>query len=187
MTTFEANISARRTPEPEAPVFTPNTTDPMVSSIGGSSEIVSVATIDYGNSGLLAYGFGQNGCSGPETLAAPSAPKAGTTSFRFIGSGAPPSSLGLCLIGNVPDPLGTDVFGVGIPIYIDAFASTYLATLDITSNPTGDAATVPITIPANLVGVDYFAQAIWYWPPAICSLPPLNLSSTNALKITIQP
>ncbi|MBI3817233.1 MAG: hypothetical protein HY286_00975 [Planctomycetes bacterium] len=165
-------------------IFTPNTSDPMVSSPGGSAEIVFMTTIDYGNSGYLAYGAGSSGCTGPETIAGMSSPKAGTTSFRFVGSNAPANSLGLVLVSDVPDFIGNDVLGIGVILYLDLINSTQLMPFDIYSDSTGHAATNPIAIPASMAGQTFYGQGVWYW--TTCSLPPLNLSTTNGLEFTIQ-
>lgn len=164
--------------------FTPATSDPQVSSTGASSEIVYMTIVDYGNLGHMEYGVGTSGCNGAQMLEGAGTPKAGTTSYRLVGSNVPPSSLGLCLVTDVPDFVGNDQLGIGVILYLDLALSTEINILDINSDSIGNAATPPITIPASLVGVDFYAQAIWYWTS--CSLPPLNLSSTNLLKITVQ-
>ncbi|MBI3817232.1 MAG: hypothetical protein HY286_00970 [Planctomycetes bacterium] len=165
-------------------VFTPDTSDPKVSGVGGSAEITYITTIDYGNSGYLAYGAGSSGCTGPETIAGMSSPKAGTTSFRFVGSNAPANSLGLVLVSDVPDFIGNDVLGIGVILYLDLINSTQLMPFDIYSDSTGHAATNPIAIPASMAGQTFYGQGVWYW--TTCSLPPLNLSTTNGLEFTIQ-
>ncbi|MFN0207104.1 MAG: hypothetical protein ACKVS6_12445 [Planctomycetota bacterium] len=164
--------------------FTPKTSDPQISSTGGSSEIVYMTIVDYGNYGHMDYGAGTSGCNGAQRLEGAGTPKAGTTSYRLVGSNVPPNSLGLCLVTDVPDFVGNDQLGIGVTLHLDLALSTEINILDINSDSVGNAATPPITIPASLVGLDFYAQAIWYWTS--CSLPPLNLSSTNGLKITIQ-
>lgn len=162
----------------------PNTASPSVSSAGGFAEIVTITEVDYGGLGLFAYGAGTPGCDGPQVLYGLTAPKGGTTSFRLLCTNAPAFSLGLVLIGNAPDVIGTDVLGINVPLYIDIFASTEFLTADIYSDGSGLSATAPLNIPAALTGQDFYAQALWYW--TTCGLPPLNLSGSNGLKLTIQ-
>jgi hypothetical protein len=162
----------------------PETSDPMVSSAGGSSEQVTMTEIDFGGLGLVQYGAGLAGCNGPQILYGNGAPEAGTSSFRLVCSNPPDFSLGLGLLGNVPDPFGTDYFSIGVPVFIDVFASTQFFGLNFYSNGSGDSVSDPIAIPANLVGSTFYAQAFWVW--STCSIPLFNVSSSNGLAFTIQ-
>ncbi len=165
-------------------VFTPSTTDPKVSSAGASGEAAYLAVVDYGAAGLSAYGTGTPGCDGPIAFTGLGAPKAGVAGYRFLGSKAPPSALGLVLATDAADFAGTDLFGLGFVLHVDLLQATEVSTFDIFSDASGQAATAPFAIPPSLAGKTYYAQSIWVW--SSCPLPPWGLSSSNGLVLAIQ-
>ncbi|MBI3817089.1 MAG: SBBP repeat-containing protein [Planctomycetes bacterium] len=141
--------------------------------------------------GLSNYGAGTPGCSGPQLLQA-TYPKVGNALFSMSNTGAPLDSLGLLLVADQQDPVGSDFFGVGIQLLLDLPASTELYTFDIVSNDLGgNAALTPIPNNPTLANRTFFAQAIWAWLSGPqCNNnwnPPYGLSSSNGIVITIQP
>jgi hypothetical protein len=164
--------------------FVTENADPKVSSTGGSSEIVYICEVDHSGIGLLNYGNGVSGCAGPHVLTGNSAPKAGTSTFRFVCSNPPAFSLGLVLVGDVPNPAGFDYLNIGVPLFVDPFASTTLLGVNIYSNGIGDSVSDAVPLAPGLVGMNFFAQAVWL--SNTCAIPPFNLSSSNGLALTIQ-
>jgi hypothetical protein len=137
---------------------------------------------------LVSYGAPTPGCNGSPILSATPAPFVNTPSFTLRSTLAPPSSLGLVLLTNVPDVVGSDPFGIGVQLHVDLFFSTEVITLDAFSDAFGDCA-VPAGIANNplLGGLTYYGQILWAWPFSTCFVPPYNLSTTQGLAITIQP
>ncbi|MBI3818955.1 MAG: VCBS repeat-containing protein [Planctomycetes bacterium] len=133
------------------------------------------------------FGTGMQGCNGMEVPGANSIPTIGNDAFAITCTNAPPSASGVAIIGNMALNPGSDIFNVGIFIDVDFLGSTELFILDMQSNGNGVGfASIPIPNNSQLVGKTYYAQAIWSWGN-ICSLPPLGLSSSLGLAITLQP
>lgn len=149
---------------------------------------VSVSVLAPGTPiGLTKYGVGTAGCDGSHDLNGNASPKVGSPYFALVATNAPPVSLGLGVVTDSQDLLGSDPFGIGVTLYVDFFAATEVLSLDFVSDSTGHAtAAAPVPNSPLLVGKSYYGQAIfvWIWP---CVLPPLNLSSSNGLTITLQP
>lgn len=160
----------------------------LISSAGGSAEFTSILDIPFGVfDGMSNYGIGTPGCAGPQNMSANSAPVVNNPSFYLTTTNCPPSSLGLILVANAPDAIGTDPLSIGILLHIDLINSTELVPIDSVSNGFGFAASMgPIPIDPTLAGLTFYAQSIWAWT-SCTTAPPLNLSSSNGLAITIQP
>jgi hypothetical protein len=138
--------------------------------------------------GTGTYGTGTPGCQGILTQAAHGIPTFGNAAFAIDVHQAPPTSLGFLLIGDVADFVGTDYFGLGLLFHVSVPNSVFLAALDCTSGPGGDAH-VPAPIPNNpaLFGNTYYSQGVFLEAfGAKCSHSPLKLVSSNGLAITIQ-
>jgi hypothetical protein len=130
------------------------------------------------------YGTGTPGCAVTHTLGANLAPEIGASNFALTCNNAPPSSLGLALVSNSQDLTGSDPFAIGVLLHVDLFIATEVLSLDIVSDPAGQAlAPAPIPNTPPLVGSPYFACALWVW--SSCSLPPFQLSSSRGLALTI--
>ena len=107
-------------------------------------------------------GTGTPGCSGTLALNAPLDPKIGEAGFELLCSNAPANTLGLGLIANVGDPLGSDPLGLGVKFHIDVFNSTELYSADFLSDGSGEGrAALPIPNNPFIVGHSYTAQAFW--------------------------
>ena len=135
--------------------------------------------------GVLPYGAGTPGCAGHHHFAAVTAPGIGNPTFQLRCDAVPASSVGLVLVADVPDLGGSDSLFVGILLYVNVFSSGFLAGIDMPSTPLG-IGNLSFGIPANpsLVGNTYYFQSVWYWGSA-CPLPPLGLSSSNGLSVTL--
>lgn len=137
--------------------------------------------------GLQPFGTGTPGCLGPHLVGANSCPTVGNAGFRITCELAPPSSLGLGLVGAAADVPGSDPFAFGVLFHVDLVLSgASLLALDFFSDSTGHGeAVAPIPASPALAGATLYAQALWAW--ASCALPPLQLSATPGLRITIDP
>lgn len=133
------------------------------------------------------YGVGTLGCQGTQLLTVNQTPEVGGNDFRFGCNNVPPSTLGLLLVSDTQDFLGTFLPDLGIRLHVDIFSTPDVSSYDIVSNELGfGSLEVPIPNVPALAGNDYYCQAIWYWSNA-CVLGPLNLSSSRGLRLTIQP
>jgi hypothetical protein len=138
----------------------------------------------------IAYGAGTPGCLGAQFLYSTS-PSISDGSITFTTDKTPPGGIGLLLIGDAPDTVGTDVFGLGFALHVDLFSSTELYAFDMFADAAGVAASPPLALPPvpDAVGRSFYAQSIWYWGGSGPCVPwsPLGLSSSNGLCITIVP
>jgi hypothetical protein len=133
---------------------------------------------------LVSYGTGTAGCAGTQTLDANTCPAVNTPSFHLTCDAAPASSLGLGIVTDAADVLGSDPFGIGALLHVSFFGATEILTLDFTSDASGFAvAPAPIPNDVALVGKTYYGMALWIW--SSCSLPPFGVSTSTGLAITI--
>ena len=136
--------------------------------------------------GVSAYGIGTPGCAGLHVLGAPTSPTVGDAQFQLTCDHAPPSALGLVLAGDAAEIAGADPFGIGLVLHV-SLGSTQLFTFDMQSDSFGDAAaSLPIPPTPSLVGLTFYAQALWHWPQSACAPSLFGLSSSNGLALTIQ-
>lgn len=142
------------------------------------------------NPGVSVYGSGTPGCAGTHTLDVTHAPMIHSPLFTLTCDNAPPTSLGLGIVTDSQDLVGSDAFGVGVLIHSDFALATEILTFDFFSDGTGCSETVGLTIPNNalIVGNTYYASALWAWSTSTCVLPgfnPYNLSTSQGLAITV--
>lgn len=137
----------------------------------------------------MQIGGGTNGCLGREGIRSNSEPKINSSKFAFTCTGAPANSLGLLLVGDILDAVGTDYFSLLFLVHVDLIHSTTLLAGDFYSDSWGNGF-APVGIPNDntLIGLNFVAQGIWYWPAAgVCDPTPTSFSSTRGLYLTIQP
>jgi hypothetical protein len=134
--------------------------------------------------GPLVQGTGSPGCNGPQVLGTNSPTLIASAGFGFTCTNAPPSSPGFLLIGTAADVTGSDLLGLGVLLHVDLLASASTLLLPFASDALGSGfASVPIPDSPTLVGAVLHAQGLWIW--SSCPLPPLGLSSSKLLSITI--
>lgn len=135
--------------------------------------------------GIQRFGTGIAGCSGAHEIGVNTLPKVGDANFRFTCTNAPTSTLGLALGGSIADPLGPDLFSLGLPIYISILSPDF-GGFDFYSYGSGYGV-CPAPIPNNplIAGMQFSAQAIWYWAGGPCAPTPIGLSSSGGITITI--
>lgn len=139
--------------------------------------------------GTVQYcGEGVPGCLGPHGLGVKSCPQLGNARFGFECTNAPPHAIGLVIVSDTWNLVGTDLFGIGIPMHV-GFTGSEVLTFDLVSEATGlGSVAIPIPSIAALAGKRYAAQALWYWPSGPCTLSPVTpLSASQGLMLTIVP
>lgn len=138
--------------------------------------------------GTIPYGVGTPGCTGAHVIQANEPPTVGSTTFAIRCTKAPAGAVGVWMFADARDPVGTDLFGVGVALHVDLLAATFVLGINATANAVGDGlAAVPVPNNPNLVGGTVYAQALWSWPLSTCFNFPFGLSTSNGLAITIQP
>ncbi|QDU65384.1 FG-GAP repeat protein [Engelhardtia mirabilis] len=161
----------------------------------GSSENDQVATngglaklyYSYGatsDPAPVVQGNGSDGCDGPQVIGLARPAQIDSADFGFTCTNAPASSTGFLLVGNVADIAGSDLLGLGVTLHVNVLLSTPTLLLDFFSDASGDGfAPAPLPNSPSLVGAVLHAQGVWVWTS--CTLPPLNLSSSNLVSFTI--
>lgn len=134
--------------------------------------------------GLLPYGIGTAGCAGPQRMFGNSAPTVGNSSFALRCT-AVPAAPGLLILGASQDLAGTHYPSLGLRLHLTLSGSDWL-TLPMTPDLSGSGIT-PLPIPGNpaLRNANLFVQSIWPWG-STCPLPPLGLSASDGLRVTIR-
>jgi hypothetical protein len=133
---------------------------------------------------LAPVGSGSSGCSGPHRLQADAPPESGTAPFALECDGAPPLASGILILGDAADAAGSDPYALGAPLHVDLAASSFLWIGAMASDAAGVGKAV-LSIPEDpaLIGSAFIAQSLWTWTS--CALPPLGLSSSPGLVMTI--
>jgi hypothetical protein len=136
--------------------------------------------------GVGLHGSGTAGCSGPLGLDTNAAPKINTADFRIFATNAPPASVGLGLIFNAADAVGSDALGLGFLLHVDFLSTTELIPFDFYTDAAGYAQSL-LAIPNNpsVVGLNYYAQGIWLWNGCMPGSA-YQLSSSKYLQLQLQ-
>jgi len=150
-------------------------------------EIFKIVPQTPQTTGLMAYGTGTPGCSGPHAMGASGPPVVFDPCFEINASNAPPNAAGVLAVADLPDLAGSDPFGIGLTVHLN-LASNFLLLLPIASDANG-IGTTPIPIPnlSALVGATFHTQSLWFWAPSVCTPTILGASSSQGLSVTIQP
>jgi glucose/arabinose dehydrogenase len=147
-------------------------------------EIFKIVPTTPNIKGISSYGSGTPGCNGSQVMSAMSTAVINHPAFILQATNCPPATLGLGIITDKPDVVGSDPFAIGVTLHVDLFLSSTVIALDMVSDPNGTGTILaPIPNVPQLVGLHFYAQGLSAW--ASCSLPPNNLSTTNGLDFTI--
>jgi len=161
----------------------PTTSGGLQRTYAGSDDAFA-SKVDMLAAGLRAYGDSSPGCDGPLAIGASAMPRVGSATFALTCNGAAPRALGLLLASA--GGLATPIALLSVRLWVDPAVSW--SGIAVASNALGAIElTMPIPNAAGLVGRHVFAQFVWAGPGAPMPCPPLNLSASNALEITIQP
>ncbi|MBI3817412.1 MAG: VCBS repeat-containing protein [Planctomycetes bacterium] len=140
---------------------------------------------------MNAYGTGTHGCYGRGVLNANDIPKVNNPGFRFTCTGAPRNSLGIGLVADVADFVGTDYFSIGVLMHLDFINLSEFYWFDFYSDNWG-VGIGPAAIPNDnsLIGKNYYIQALFAEDVSggqSCSASFNDLMTTRGIHITIQP
>jgi hypothetical protein len=143
-----------------------------------------ITQLDMLPTGVAAFGHSSPGCTGPLAISVTSMPQVGNASFALTCGSAPPQASGLLLLTGVR--FTTPITVLGVEVWIDPTLAYW--PVSASSNQAG-ASEAPLPIPRvrALLGLRMFAQFFWVGPTSPPPCPPLGLSASNALDITIQP
>ncbi len=161
----------------------------LVAASQATSSVLRFSNLTPQMPSTLSFGPGTPGCSGRLGIAVSGPAVLGAVDFGFVSTNAPRHSLGLCMLGDVADPIGSDPFGIGLALAIDVAQATELVGLDMTSDASGVAfAPAPIPVTPSLAGHVYFAQSIWIESTgAICGSSPFHLLASRGLQFAVLP
>lgn len=148
----------------------------------GNTGVSPIKNFTVAQSGFTTFGAAVNGCNGNITLSVNSCPTIHNPEFIMRATGAPPSTLQLCIVSDVQGT-GIDELGIGIPAWAGIVGATEIFLLDAVTDGSG-LASAPATIPDNplLIGANYYFQFIFadFGCGAV-------LSTSEGGKLTIQP
>jgi hypothetical protein len=148
----------------------------------GNLGISPAAAYTNALTGFSTYGAQTPGCHGSQTIAVNSAPTVPNPDFAITCTGAPPSTVQLCLITNSQGS-GSDPFGLGFALWVGIVPGGQVYGVDSFVDPTGfETALVAIPNFPWLVGTNYYFQFIH--AEASCAQ---FLSASPGGHLTLQP
>ncbi|MHC4814012.1 MAG: DUF7948 domain-containing protein [Planctomycetota bacterium] len=143
-----------------------------------------VARLEMLPTGVSAFGTSTPGCNGPLAISVTSIPRIGNAAFALTCGNAPPNGSGLIAFSGAQLQKPLVILGAGI--WVDTTSPAFLV-LPVTSNGIGAAVfKVPVPNDSMLVGVRAFTQFVWSERTQPPPCPPLGLSASNSLDITVQ-
>jgi YVTN family beta-propeller protein len=127
---------------------------------------------------LSHYGSSTGTCGGTMHLDANSQPWLGNSVFGFTCTNVPALSLGIAIVGDAADVVGTALLGVTFHV---SFASTEFYAFDFYGDSSGFGV-CPTGIPNDptLDGRTFFAQSIW-----LSACGPSGLAASDALSVLL--
>ncbi|HKD99552.1 MAG TPA: VCBS repeat-containing protein, partial [Planctomycetota bacterium] len=166
--------------------------DGHVDAVGSDTNYSSLhvlRNVGEAPAGVVAYGTGTAGCLGVHGIGVSGPPAIGNVAFGVTTTNAPPLSLGLLLIADAPDFLGSDTFGIDLDLHVNLLGSGLVLAFDAYGDATGTAF-APVPLPGNpaLIGITLYQQTIWAWLGAgACHVSTFALSSSRGLAVTFGP
>ncbi|MBI3819197.1 MAG: VCBS repeat-containing protein [Planctomycetes bacterium] len=127
----------------------------------GNAGVSPSKSFTVSNAGFTTFGAETPGCHGPITIGTNSCPTVNNSEFVMSCTGAPPTTIQLCLVTN-SQGLGYDEFNIGVAIWAGVAAATEIFVFDAPVDGLGKAL-VPAIIPNNpaLAGSNYYFQFIF--------------------------
>lgn len=163
----------------------PTTPGAFDRTLGGFSDGF-ITRLDMLPTGVAAFGRSSPGCDGPLAVTVTSVPSVGNASFALSCSNAPANTAD-CVVALAAAGLTIPMPLLGVEIWFDP-SSAWLVAHEARSDAFGVATSaLPIPNHAALIGQRLVAQFVWAGPSAPPPCPPLSLSASHALAITIQP
>jgi len=161
----------------------PTTAGGFATTIAGPTDAF-VSRLDMLPIGARAFGVSSPGCAGPLAIGVTSMPQDGNANFALTCDHAPANANGGVMLGaaGLTTPIGV----AGVQAWLDPRSGSFF--LGTGSNQMG-AASFAMPIPVNntwLIGQKLYAQFFWLGPQAPAPCPPLGLSASNAIEITVQ-
>ncbi len=154
--------------------------------VSGSNRIGVLRNPRLAPVGLLAYGQGTPDCGGRISMWANGSPRVGNSSYGYLTTNAPPSSVGIALQGGPADAAGSDPLGIGALIHVGfGLVTTKL----VFSDPQGNCFFAePVPAVPGLVGLPIYVQTLWQADlSSTCSTSAGGYVSSVGLTSTIQP
>lgn len=134
--------------------------------------------------GARSFGTASPGCSGPLGIGISAQPSI-EARYEITCHGAPPSAPGLMLLA--PSGAANPFRVLGVDVWLDLTGPWFL-TRAVTSDSVGGAhSPLRLLRDPRLVGARLAVQFVWFGPAAPPPCPPLGVSTSNALEITLQP
>jgi hypothetical protein len=146
--------------------------------VGGQLDGI-VVRFDPRPAGVEAYGTSTPSCHGPLVASVTEQPVAGSDTFSFYVSGAPPESAGVLALGTVGVNSGLPL--ANLLVFLDPASAPKL--YPVTSGPT-PYAELPLPIPPTAAGLRVFAQFVFAGTDECGGFG--TLSASNALAIVVQ-
>jgi hypothetical protein len=146
----------------------------------------AIQSLGVPSAGLSNYGIGTPGCAGPQVVSANSVAAPGNGDFQILTTNCPPNALNLLIQSATADVAGSDTLFLGVTFHVALFDPTMFA-VDQKSDASGlGVAAIPFPNNPAFVGLTGNFQTFSLWSGG-CSPSPFNLSSSNALAVTVQP
>jgi len=133
-----------------------------------------------------SFGIGTHGCYGTSGVQALDVPAIGNPRFGVACTNVPSEALGLCIVSDAANVLGTDALGVDLAFHVAFFTATFVNGFNVFSDTARNAQlTDPIPNDPALTGQSRYYQFYWFWG-GICQPSMFYLSSSKGLQITMQ-
>jgi hypothetical protein len=145
---------------------------------------VFVTRLDMLPTGVRMFGASSPGCRGALAISVTAMPRIGNATFQITCNGAPPNAPGLLLLAA--GGLATPFRVLGVDVWVDPTSAWFIAP-PAASNAVGGAyLALPLPQDPWLVNQQANAQFVWLGPTSPPPCPPLCISASSALEITIQ-
>jgi len=158
----------------------PTTSDAPQPDYGGGSRDAWIAILDPVHEGVERYGQSTDSCLGRVAIGTVPAPVAGDADFLIFSSSAPPSTVGLLVVGFVPSDVGVPL--IGATLHISPVPTPLLVPVTTGANGYME---LPHPLEADWAGLTLYEQFLWLNPLG-CGATGF-LSASDALEIVVLP
>jgi hypothetical protein len=121
------------------------------------------------------------------TLETNATPVVNQPAFGFTMVNAPKNSLGLFMVCDAADQLGSDPFGIGVKLHVNLFGASQIWAWDAFVKG-GGTGFVPVPIPniPALAGNTFYAQGLYFEVAGQrCTSSPFGLVTSRGLQFTV--